>query len=542
MTSITRAIPQIRPDRLDDLVSRDRHRQAPATYLGAPIEPLKRGLPKTVESICPECRRVIPALLRDIDGAVWMEKTCPEHGDWRELYWSDTALYLRAEQFTFGDGRGLTNPQNPSAGRCPENCGLCAMHISHTALGNIDLTNRCNMTCPVCFANANSSGTICEPSFDDVLKMLRALRGTRPVAGRVVQFSGGEPTLHPDFHRIIAAARDMGFAHIQMATNGIKLADPDFAHRTAEAGMHTVYLQFDGVDDESHRRTRGRAGYFDVKMRAIENCRTTGLRITLVPTILRGCNDHQVGAILKFALEHADVIGGISFQPVALTGRIDESRRREMRYTIPDLVKDLKSQTGLLQEDDFYPIACTSPFSKLAMALRGVDSINITCHPHCSLATYMVVNPKIPYESAVPVTRYVDVEGMLARMNELAFKMDRAAVKLFTRIEAFTSLKRYFNEQQAPPGMTYTKFLEALNGIVDKKVGRAGGGTEWKFLLIGAMHFMDAYNYEIERVRRCVIHYAAPDGGLYPFCAYNSGAQFRDRIEHEYGQTFDPQQ
>lgn len=522
---------EIRNDHLKDIVSQDVENQATHTYLGSEIKKLPTGLPKETESLCPECLKVIAARLFDEDGMVFMEKSCPEHGDFREIYWSDTSMYLRAEKYVYGDGRGIANPKIKNATVCPEHCGLCNMHVSHTALGNIDLTNRCNMTCPVCFANANSAGYVYEPSYEEIVDMLRAYREMEPVPGRVVQFSGGEPTIHPRFHDIVRAAKDMDFSHVQMASNGLKLADPEFAEKTAEAGMHTIYLQFDGVDDESHYETRGKRGYFEKKLKAIENCRKTGMRIVLVPTIVKNFNREQVGPILKFAVENSDVIGGISFQPVALTGRIDEAQRHEMRYTIPDLIHDLHGQTGLVEPDDFFPIACTSPFSKLAMALRGEDTINITCHPHCSLATYMVVDPKRPLETATPLPQYVDVPGMLEMMNQLAFKMDRSPFKFFHKIKAFTGMKKFFDEKKAPEGLTFTKFLESMNGTVDKDLGRNEGGTEWKFLLVGAMHFMDAYNYEVERVKRCVIHYSTPGGFMYPFCAYNSGPVFRDRVE-----------
>jgi len=106
-------------------------------------------------------------------------------------------MYLRNERWTFDTGCGLSNPNVAGEVSCPTSCGLCGMHLNHTVLGNIDLTNRCNLTCPICFANANVTGYVCEPSLDQVREMLQAYRNERPVAGRIVQFSGGEPTLHP---------------------------------------------------------------------------------------------------------------------------------------------------------------------------------------------------------------------------------------------------------------------------------------------------------------------------------------------------------
>jgi uncharacterized radical SAM superfamily Fe-S cluster-containing enzyme len=132
------------------------------------------------------------------------------------------------------------------------------VHTSQTALANVDLTNRCNLSCPVCFANASVAGYLYEPSFDQVRTMLETLRNERPVDARVVQFSGGEPTIHPQFFEILSIARDMRFTHVQAATNGIELADLEFTRKAKAAGLNTLYLQFDGVTDDVYLRTRRR--------------------------------------------------------------------------------------------------------------------------------------------------------------------------------------------------------------------------------------------------------------------------------------------
>jgi len=231
--------------------------QPETTYTGSPIRPLQKGLPKRTQSLCPDCTQLIDATIFEDGGKVVMEKHCPNHGDFRDIVYSDAKLYLKMEQWTFGDNRGLSNPIVTDATRCPDDCGLCNLHTSHTGLANVDLTNRCNLTCPVCFANANAAGYVYEPDFDTVRKMLQALRDERPVAGRIVQFSGGEPTIYPRFLDVLRMAKEMGFSHTQVATNGIKFTDLEFAEQCKEAGLHTLYLQFDGVCDDIYRRTRG---------------------------------------------------------------------------------------------------------------------------------------------------------------------------------------------------------------------------------------------------------------------------------------------
>lgn len=507
--------------------------QPETTYSGSLIEPVRKGLPKYTQSLCPECSQVIGARLFEEGGKVIMEKACAEHGPFRDIIFSDVKLYLKMEQWTFGDNRGLTNPAVTNAEKCPESCGLCNLHTSHTGLANVDLTNRCNLTCPICFANANVQGYLYEPELEHIGRMLQALRDTKPVAGRAVQFSGGEPTLHPRFFDILRMAKDMGFSHIQIATNGLTFESLEFAQKAKEAGLHTLYLQFDGVTDEVYRRTRGER-LMERKLRSIDNVRRAGLKIVLVPTIVKGINDHEIGDIVRMALDNIECVSGISFQPVAFTGRIAKHELEAKRFTLSDFAHSVYEQTGLCDPyRDWFPLACVTPFSKLLGALRGDDTTTLSCHPHCSLGTYMFVDQN---RHAVPVTRFVDVGAMMQDMDNLARKAGKAWVKLFPKIQAWNTLRRHFHEYRAPQGLDFNKFLQTLQGMVDKQFGRgASDGTfTYKTLMIAGMHFMDHYNYDVERVKRCVIHYAAPNGQLYPFCAYNSGPTFRERIEKQY--------
>jgi uncharacterized radical SAM superfamily Fe-S cluster-containing enzyme len=520
-----------------------KYTQAEKTLSGSPILPLQKGLPKTTQSLCPECTKVINARIFEEGGKVWMEKTCAEHGDFRDLIYSDVNLYLKMEQWHFGDGVGLSNPSIPEATNCPSQCGLCSLHQSHTALANIDLTNRCNLTCPFCFANANQAGTLYEPSFAEVRIMLQALRNERPVAGRVVQFSGGEPTIYPRFLDVLRMTKEMGFSHIQAATNGIMLSDLSFAEQCAEAGLQTLYLQFDGTTPDIYLKTRGE-DLLEKKLACIENCKKTGMKIVFVPTIVKGINDHQIGDIVKLALKNVKCMSGISFQPVAFTGRLNRNELESKRFTQADLAHAVADQTGLTDKyNDWFPLTCVTPFSKLLGALRGEPVPTITCHPHCSLGTYLFVDEQ--NQNAVPVTRFFDVGNALQDMYENARKTEGAGIigKGWAGLKAWNSLKKHFHEEHAPAGLNFDKFIETLRGFTDKKVGRNGndGVRTYRTLLVAGMHFMDAYNYDVERVKRCVIHYAAPNGLLYPFCAYNSGPCYREHIEKKYSIPFEKQ-
>jgi uncharacterized radical SAM superfamily Fe-S cluster-containing enzyme len=512
--------------------------QPETTYTGSRINALHQGLPKMTQSLCPECGELLQARIFEADGKAKMEKTCPKHGYFTDTISSDVGLYLKMERFHFGDNRGLSNPAIPKATRCPEQCGLCSMHASHTGLANVDLTNRCNLTCPVCFANANVAGYLYEPSFEQVRRMLQALRDERPVAGRVVQFSGGEPTLHPRFHDICAMARDMGFSHIQAATNGILFADLEFAQKARESGLHQLYLQFDGVCDDIYRRTRG-ASLLEPKLKAIENCRKVGLKIVFVPTIVKGVNDHQIGDLVRLAIENIDCTSGLTFQPVAFTGRINRHDLAAKRFTLADVAHAVSEQTGITDAyHDWFPLSCVTPFSRLISALRGEETVTLTCHPHCSLGTYLFVDEMT--KQAVPVTRFMDIPALLRDIELLARSAERSRIKFFSKINAWSKLKKHFKAEFAPPGLTFNRWVQTIQGCVDKKYGRNGmdGTYSYRTLMVAGMHFMDAYNYDVERVKRCVIHYAAPNGLIYPFCAYNSGPVFREKIEKKYSVPF----
>ncbi len=508
--------------------------QPETTYTGSPITPLQKGLPKTTRSLCPECTTVIDAVIREDNGKVVMEKRCAEHGEFRDIVYSDAKLYLKMEEWVFGDNRGLKNPAVLDAKNCPDDCGLCSMHTSHTGLANLDLTNRCNLTCPVCFANANVAGYVYEPDLEHIRTMLTALRGEQPVPGRVVQFSGGEPTIHPRWLDALRLAKEMGFSHIQAASNGIKFADLEFARQSKEAGLQTIYLQFDGVCDDVYKRTRGQSLY-ETKLQAIDNIRQAGMKIIFVPTIVKGLNDHQVGDILRLAIENIDVVSGISYQPVAFTGRINRRELEAKRFTLADLAHSVADQTGICDVyADWFPLSCVTPFSKLISALKGEENVTLSCHPHCSMGTYLFVDDQT--KTAIPVTRFIDIPALLQDMDEISRKTKKSVFKVFTGVSAWNSLRKHFKAEFAPPGLTFNKFLQTLQGFTDKKFGREGmdGTFTYRTLMVAGMHFMDSYNYDVERVKRCVIHYAAPNGLLYPFCAYNSGPVFRDKIERQY--------
>jgi len=505
------------------------------TFGGSPIRPVVRGLPRIVRSLCPECGAIILGRYFAKDGAVYLEKTCPEHGYFQDKINSDVNLYLRWAHWSFDEGAGLLNPRVGGA-HCPSDCGLCVQHQSTAVLANIDLTNRCNLTCPVCFANANASGFVYEPTYEQVCKMLQQLLDIRPAPCTSIQFSGGEPTVHPRYHDIIAAARDMGFTNIQVATNGLYYADLDFARASREAGLHTLYMQFDGLDDAVYRRLRGRP-LLDLKLRAVENCRKVGLKICLVPTIVKGDNDDEVARIIQFAVDNIDVISAISFQPVVFTGRISRSDLAAKRYTLGDLAHDIAAATGADLERDFWPLSVVAPLSDLLSVLERKPKIKPSCHPDCAAGTYFFVKPaQYPNQPAaerlVPIPAVFDIAGLFTEMKRLADDLTRKRrLSLLDKLRVLWLFARHYRRDVAPEGLTLRRWLLSLQGMVDKRKSRGPEqARHYKTLMCAGMHFMDRYNYDAERVRRCVIHYSTP-AGVFPFCTYNSGPCYREFVE-----------
>lgn len=527
--------------------------QPKMTYSGHPIREVPWTLPYYTYSLCPECGKTINARKFVEGNAVFMEKECEEHGSFKEIISPDVNFYMNMFTFRFGDQRGLTNPitHADTDHLCPENCGICNQHHSHTCMANVDLTNRCDMRCPVCFANANAMGYVTEPSLEQIRGMLKTLRDRKPVPCKVIQFSGGEPTIHPNFIEILKMAKEMGFTQIQIATNGKNLSDYEFAKKCAEAGLHSLYLQFDGVTKDVYLKTRAE-DVLEQKIQCIEVCRKVGLRVVLVPTVVRGVNDRQVGAIVRFACDNADVVSGISFQPVCFTGRISEKDRFKQRYTITDLALDIEKQTGgLMHRDNWLSLGCTQPFSRLSESLSGQPAFYVSCHPDCGGGGYIFVNPDNRNE-AKSLTDFFNLKEALVEINNLAEKIVKKRQKPWHRLlskiglsfstkfigsaRALKILKNKFDASKAPSGLTLRRMLGVMDGYKDTKTGRAADTektTSYSTIFVAGMHFQDRYNYDTERTRRCVIHQSAPDGKMYPFCTYNSGPYYREQVEEK---------
>jgi len=500
-----------------------------------------QDLPYVTESLCPICRGVIEAEVYEQQGKVWMSKSCPDHGEFRDVLSSDVSFFLKMRRTHCDAPVAVEDAVSRPDASCPLACGLCDHHVSSPVMVNIDLTNRCNMNCPICFANSNASGRICELDYRQIDEILCKVASIRPQPPSCVQFAGGEPTIHPDFLAAVRRAKELGISYIQVASNGLRFAGSlEFCQAASDAGLGQVYLQFDGVSDDVYVKTRGRA-LMETKLRAIENIAKANMRVVLVPTLVRGLNDHQVGDIVRFALDHLDAVSAISWQPVAITGRIDEARRLEMRYTLADLARDIEQQSGVVQmHRDWYPFSAAQPFIRLMEAATKQRYPHYSCHPNCGCATYIVVDKQTG--ATAPLPRFLDVEDTMDALDRIAARIERHPwTTRLSVMQAMRSLRKHFHAERALDGWGFDQFLEFVKSFLEfgeeqldkqaymERIRRQRFAT----LLMAAMHFQDAYNYDLRRVRRCVILYGSPDGGLYPFCTWNSGPCHRERIERQ---------
>lgn len=484
---------------------------------------------RITRSLCPECLARIDASIFKENGNIIIEKKCDKHGYFRDIYWSDPEKFERFEKY-WHNGEGVINPNVSLNGNCPHSCGICSSHKTTTILANIDVTNRCNQACPVCFANASSAGYLYEPTIEQIKEMMNMLRNERPVPCPSIQFAGGEPTMRDDIVDIIKMARDFNFTQIQMATNGIRLAkSKEFCRELFGSGVHTIYLQFDGLTEQPYKINRG-YNALPVKLKAIENCRETGLTsVCLVPTLAKGVNDDQVGEIIRFAADNIDTVKGINFQPVSFAGRINKEERMKKRFTIPYLLELIEDQTGgELKADDFYPVPFVVPVSHFTTCQDEIPCVEFTVHPHCGTGTYVYIeNGKM-----IPITRFIDVEGLLEYIDELALdlnKWSRSIGKITRLSNLIKALPKYIDHDKAPASVDVKRLF--IN-VLKEGSGEATKEFHRHTLFIGAMHFMDLYNMDIQRIQRCGIHYATPDGRIIPFCSYNT--IHREEIERKF--------
>ncbi|MGQ9514404.1 MAG: tetraether lipid synthase Tes [Thermoproteota archaeon] len=476
---------------------------------------------KKTHSLCPECLSVIEADLVEEDGKLLMKKRCEKHGEYEDIYWSSYEDYVKAMRW-YVEGTKLTNPRTKSSNDCPYDCGICENHKSHTVLAIIDLTNRCNLNCPICFASANNPNVpyIYEVSTEQVKEMIDNLASNSPIQPKGLQFSGGEPTLRDDLPELITYAKNKGIDHIEVNTNGIRLAkDLEYFNSLKKAGMSSLYLSFEGVTPKPYVINKG-IDLLDMKLKVLENSRKIGLdSIILVPTVAKEVNDDQLGDIIKFAVKNKDIVRCVNFQPISLAGRVATGDRLRMRITIPEVLELIEQQTaGQIKKDDFYTCPTVVPLARAIGSIKGKMYPEFSNHPACGMATFIFVED----EDIIPITRYVEIEKFMQAMNGV-WEAAKEGKKTKAKLKLVGSLRH----------VRFGILRDLLGDIFKEGSYEALGKLMRRTIMIGIMHFMDLYNFDLERVQMCNIHYALPDGTIRPFCTYNS--VHRPVVEEKFG-------
>jgi len=376
------------------------------------------------------------------------------------------------------------------------------------------------MACPICFAYAGAANYVYEPTYEQIVEMIKLFRSNSPWACNSLQFSGGEPTLRNDLPDLIREARKAGIDHVEVNTNGLRLAeDLDYFSELYKAGMNTLYLQFDGLREEIYRKLRGRTDLVPIKEKVIENARKIGLRsIVLVVTLAKDVNDKDLGDIIEYAVENRDVVRCVNIQPISMAGRARKEDMRKLRITIPDAIKLIEEQTNKqILVNDWRPVNWPVPIAKGMEILKNRMYPEFTMHPMCGASTFIIVNE----DSYKPITRYVDVD----KFAEIFWNIYYLGVK-GRKTRAKAEILKFL------PIIKSDLVRGLIKDLVMKGSMEALAKLMYRVIMIGIMHFQDVWNMDIDRIQRCAIHYATPDGKLRSFCTYNS--IHRDRVEKQF--------
>jgi uncharacterized radical SAM superfamily Fe-S cluster-containing enzyme len=516
--------------------------------VGGPLPRVREGeeLVRYTNSVCPYCGALLPAVVVERDGKWFIRKVCPEHGEIEDVYQGDAEFSRRLERF-FVEGRGPRYVYTELTAPCPYSCGLCPIHMNHTAIANLVATNRCDLSCWYCFFYAEKSGFVYEPSLEQIKFMVEQLLKQKVTP--VIQITGGEPTVREDLLEIVSLLKSMGVRHIQLNTHAIAFAKiyvekgPEaaaaYARDLRTRGVNTVYMSFDGVTPKANPKNHWEVPYI------FEAFRAGGMSsVVLVPTVIKGSNTEELGDIVRFAALNQDIVRAVNFQPVSLTGMIRRAEREKLRVTISDAVKLIEEQTGgQIRRDDWFPVPASVPISEFAEVLAGEFKFEMANHPQCGVATYVytrVVDRERAEVEFVPITRFIDVYGFLEYLAEKSEELRAGKLKPVVGLKLVTSLVSKFIRWGDVPREIRGALPKMLANIFIKRSYEALGEWHYRMLFLGMMHFMDLYNYDVQRVMRCNVHYLMPDGRIIPFCTFNVMSDvYRDYVQKKYMLSLD---
>ena len=442
-------------------------------------------------SICSACYRKVEGKIVFEDGNVFLLKRCPEHGAERVLVADDVDYYRRSREVFIKPPEMPYRYNTPVKWGCPYDCGLCSDHEQHSCLTLVEICDYCNLKCPVCYAESGPQRQQFR-SLEEIEKMLDAVvRNEREPD--VVQISGGEPTLHPDFFKVLEMAKARPIRHLMVNTNGVRIAkDEEFATRLAGfMPDFEIYLQFDSFKAEALKELRG-ADLRAVREQALERLNILGVSTTLVVTLKKGLNDDEVGEVIDFALRQP-CVRGVTLQPIQAAGRVENYDPARDRLTLTETRRRILEQTPVFKPEDIIPVPCHPDALAMAYALKLGDRV-------------------------IPLTGLIDPQILInGRRNTIVFEQDdegrEQIFKLFatnhspqSSASSLRDLLCCLPTAAVPEGLSYRNLFRVI-----------------------IMQFIDAYDFDVRSVKKSCVHIVHPDGRLIPFDTYN--LFYRDGLE-----------
>jgi uncharacterized radical SAM superfamily Fe-S cluster-containing enzyme len=437
-------------------------------------------------SLCPECLKRVDAKIILRSGSVYLQKYCKQHGHQEVLLEEDGDYYLKRGDY---DKPGsISKPQTEINKGCPFDCGLCPDHEQHTCNGLIEVTDACDLNCKFCYANSG------KPKFLTLKKigeMMDLFLNSEFGNAEILQISGGEPTLHPQIIEIIKMAREKGIKYVLLNTNGLRIAsDENFVKELSQfVGRFEIYLQFDSFDDKTYQSFRGKK-LWDIKKKAIENLTKYKIPVTLVATIKKGVNDHEIGKIIKFGLD-TKCIRGVNFQPIAYFGRMGGLDKDKDRIKITGIIKCIEKQMkGMIKKDDFIPLPC------------DVDRVAITY-------LYRLKDEFIPIIRNINAKEYLPMIRNTFKFDPEDILKDIAGNVFCNSGECCDYMKLFGKLKPLIP----PKFLKSQK----EKIEYVSENT----FRVSIVSFVDAYNFDMKSMKKECVHIITPDLKKIPFSAYN---------------------
>ncbi|MGE6259727.1 radical SAM protein [Heyndrickxia sporothermodurans] len=443
-------------------------------------------------SICSKCLRKVEAKIIFENDQVYMVKTCMRHGREKVLISTDIEYYKWCRDF-IKPSEMPHRWNTPIKFGCPYDCGLCPDHEQHSCLTLLEITERCNLKCPICYAESSpKKGSF--RSMEQIELMLNAIVENEKEPD-IIQISGGEPTIHPNFFEILDLVKSKPVKHIMVNTNGIKIAtDKDFVKRLASylPGFE-IYLQFDSFEGYALKELRG-VDLTKTRQQAIENLNEYNISTTLVVTLKKGLNDHEVGKIIQYGLKQK-CVRGVTFQPIQSAGRLVDFDPETDRLTLSEVRQMIIDQSEVFKEKDMVPVPC---------------------HPDSLAMGYAFKKDGV----VTPLTGMIDHNILLeGERNTIVFEQDENIRNMVFNLFSL-------NHSPSTSALSFKDLLCCLPKV--NIPGEIGYDNIFRVII---MQFQDAYNFDVRSVKKSCVHIAHPDGRIIPFDTYN--LFYRDEKEIE---------